>query len=165
MEDADPPSDSVKQAQYDKDFYELKLYVVSHNKKSLLAIRNLKEICYKFLAGKCEIEVINLTENPRLARLDQIVAIPTLIRKNHPGRVIGDLSDQERVLKILNLHISKVTDDMSGRSPVEENFLEDSEARIRKDKRSKNNDLQPYIGSDLHSSKPKAWMNRHFFVL
>ncbi len=165
MENTDPPSGLVKQAQHDEDFYELKLYVVSDNRKSLLAVHNLKEICHKFLAGKCQIEIINLTENPGIARLDQIVAIPTLVRKNHPGRVIGDLSDQGRVLRILDLHISRVTDDMGGRSPVEENLLEDSETHIRKDKRSKNSDLQPYIGSDLHSNKPKAWMNRHFFVL
>ena len=164
MENADRPSDSVKQAQYNKDFYELKLYVVSNNKRSLLAIQNLKEICYKFLAGKCQIEVINLTENPGIARLDQIVAIPTLIRKNHPGRVIGDLSDQDRVLKILDLYISKATDDISGRCPVEKNLLEDSEAHIPKGKRSKNNDLQPYICSNLRSSKFNAWTNRHFFV-
>jgi len=164
MENADLPSDSVKQAKYDKDFYELKLYVVSHNKKSLLAIHNLKEICYKFLEGKCEIEIINLTENPGIARLDQIVAIPTLIRKNHPGRVIADLSDQGRVLKILDLHVPRVGDEMNGRNPVEEKLLEDSEAHITKGKRSKNSDLQPYIGSDLQSSKSKAWMNRHFFV-
>lgn len=132
MENADLPSDSVKQAQHDEDFYELKLYVVSNNRKSLLAVHNLKEICHKFLAGKCQIEVINLTKNPRLARLDQIVAIPTLIRKNHPGRVIGDFSDQRRVLKILDLHVPRVKDEMNGRNPVEENLLEDSEAQITK---------------------------------
>ncbi len=165
MENAEQPSDSAKQAQNDKDIYELKLYVVSNNSKSRLAFNNLKEICSKFLAGKCHIEVINLTENPGLARIDQIIAIPTLIRKNHPGRIIGDLSNKERVLRTLDLRIPKFTDGANGRSPLRENSLEDSKAHIMKNKKTNDDDLQPYIGSDLYSSNSKGWINRHFFVL
>ena len=64
MEDTEQPSDSAKQAQHDEDIYELRLYVVGNNRKSqLAAFDNLKEICYKYLAGKCHIEVIDLTNN------------------------------------------------------------------------------------------------------
>ena len=102
MEDTEQPSDSAKQAQHDEDIYELRLYVVGNNRKSQLAFENLKEICFKYLAGKCHIEVIDLTKNPGLAREDQIIAIPTLMRKNYPGkRIVGDLSNQEKVLEFL----------------------------------------------------------------
>ena len=74
-----------------------------------MAFENLKEICFKYLTGKCHIEVIDLTKDPGLAKVDQIVAIPTLMRKNSPGkRIVGDLSNQEKVLEFLEFRISNL---------------------------------------------------------
>jgi len=80
--------------------WELRLYVAGHTPKSLAAFANLKRICETHLRGKYRIEVIDLMVNPELARADQIVAIPTLIRKLPPPvkRIIGDLSNKERTL-------------------------------------------------------------------
>ena len=123
--------------------------MVGNNRKSQLAFDNLKEICYKYLAGKCHIEVIDLTKNPSLARENQIIAIPTLMRKNYPGkRIVGDLSNQERVLEFLDLRISDLMDTVNEKGSVEKISAEKSKAHIVKSKRSKD-DLQPYIGSDL----------------
>jgi circadian clock protein KaiB len=149
MEDTEQPGDSARQAQHDEDIYELRLYVVGNNRKSQLAFENLREICCKYLAGKCHIEVIDLTKNPGLARADQIVAIPALMRKNFPGRrIIGDLSNQERVLEFLDLRISDLMGTVNEKGSVEKISAEESKARIVKSKRSKD-DLQPYVGSDL----------------
>ena len=80
--------------------WELRLYVAGQTPKSLAAFANLKKICETHLRGKYRIEVIDLLVHPELARADQIVAIPTLIRKLPPPakRIIGDLSNTERVL-------------------------------------------------------------------
>jgi circadian clock protein KaiB len=85
--------------------WELRLYVAGVTPKSIEAFANLKKICEDNLAGKYHIEVIDLLENPRLARGDQIVALPTLVRKlpQPIKKIIGDLSDTERVLVGLNL--------------------------------------------------------------
>jgi circadian clock protein KaiB len=85
--------------------WELRLYVAGQTPKSLAAFSNLKEICESYLKGRYRIEVIDLVERPLLARGDQIVAIPTLVRKLPvPVRkIIGDLSDTERVLVGLDL--------------------------------------------------------------
>jgi circadian clock protein KaiB len=85
--------------------WQLRLYVAGQTPKSLLAFANLKRLCDEHLAGEFEIEVIDLIENPRLAKDDQIVAIPTLVRKlPQPIRkIIGDLSDTERTLVGLQL--------------------------------------------------------------
>lgn len=146
--DTEQPSDSVKQSQHEEDIYELRLYVVGNNRKSQLAFENIKEICFKYLAGKCHIEVIDLTKNPALAREHQITAIPTLMRKNCPRKIIGDLSNQERVLEILELRISSLRVAVNEKVSVEKNSTEESKARIVRNKRSKD-DLQPYIGSDF----------------
>jgi circadian clock protein KaiB len=84
---------------------ELRLYVAGHTLKSLAAIANLRRICQEHFAVRYVIEVIDLLETPQLARGDQIVAIPTLVRKlPMPIRkVIGDLSNVERVLVGLDL--------------------------------------------------------------
>jgi len=149
MMDIEQTSDSVKQTQYDEDIYELRLYVVGNNRKSQLAYENLKEICFKHLAGKCRIEVIDLTKNPALAREDQIIAIPTLMRNNYPGRrIIGDLSNHERVLEFMELRISNLMETVNEKVSVEKNFTQESEVHIARHKKSKN-DLQPYIGSDF----------------
>lgn len=78
----------------------LRLYVAGQTPKSLTALSNLKKICEEHLAGKYTIEIIDLQENPGLARRDQIMAIPTLVRKLPPPikKIIGDLSNTERVL-------------------------------------------------------------------
>ncbi len=85
--------------------YQLRLYVAGQTPKSLAAFRNLKKICEEHLAGKYVIEVIDLLENPTLARGDQILAIPTLVRKlpTPVKKIIGDLSNTERVLVGLDL--------------------------------------------------------------
>lgn len=85
--------------------YELRLYVAGQTSRSLAAFANLKQICEEHLAGRYHIEVIDLLENPRLAAGDQILAIPTLVRKLPPPlkKIIGDLSNTERVLVGLNL--------------------------------------------------------------
>jgi circadian clock protein KaiB len=85
--------------------WQLRLYVAGQTPKSVTAFANLKRLCEEHLAGEFEIEVIDLIENPRLAKEDQIVAIPTLVRKlPQPIRkIIGDLSDTERTLVGLQL--------------------------------------------------------------
>ena len=87
------------------ELFELRLYVAGQTPKSIAAFTNLKKICETHLAGKYKIEVIDLLENPQLAKGDQILAIPTLVKKlPEPVRkIIGDLSNSERVLVGLNL--------------------------------------------------------------
>lgn len=87
------------------DIWELRLYVAGQTAKSVAAFANLKKICEEHLAGKYRIEVVDLLVNPQLAAGDQIVAIPTLVRTlPEPIRkIIGDLSDTERVLVGLQL--------------------------------------------------------------
>lgn len=89
----------------DEDDWQLRLYVAGESAKSLAAFANLKRICEEHLSGRYEIEVVDLVENPRLARGDEIVAIPTLVRRlpNPLRKIIGDLSDTERVLVGLQL--------------------------------------------------------------
>jgi len=80
--------------------YNLRLYVAGQTPKSIAAIANLKNLCERHLAGRYSIDIVDLMQNPSLARRDQIVAIPTLIRKlpEPIKRIIGDLSNTERVL-------------------------------------------------------------------
>jgi circadian clock protein KaiB len=80
--------------------WELRLYVAGQTPKSLAAFANLKKICETHLRGKYRIEVIDLLAHPELARADQIIALPTLIRKLPPPvkRIIGDLSNKRRTL-------------------------------------------------------------------
>lgn len=88
--------------------WELRLYVAGQTAKSLTAFSNLKQICEAHLRGRYRIEVIDLVEQPQLSRGDQILAIPTLVRKlPQPVRkIIGDLSDTERVLVGLDLRVA-----------------------------------------------------------
>jgi circadian clock protein KaiB len=81
-------------------FWDLRLYVAGQTPRSVAALANLKRICEEHLAGKYRVEVVDLMVNPQLARSDQILAIPTLVRKlPAPARkIIGDLSQTERVL-------------------------------------------------------------------
>jgi circadian clock protein KaiB len=91
----------------DDEFMEfnLRLYVAGQTPKSLAAIANLKRICEENLAGRYKIEVIDLVVTPQLAAGDQIVAIPTLVRRLPPPlkRMIGDLSNSEKVIVGLDL--------------------------------------------------------------
>ncbi len=82
------------------EFWDLRLYVAGQTPKSMAAVANLKRLCEEHLPGKYRIEVIDLVPNPQLARSDQILAIPTLVRRlPQPIRkIIGDLSNSERVL-------------------------------------------------------------------
>ena len=92
-------------AQAASDTFLLRLYVAGQTPKSMAAFVNLKKICEEHLAGRYQIQVIDLLENPRLADGDQILAIPTLVRQlPEPVRkIIGDLSNTERVLIGLDL--------------------------------------------------------------
>jgi circadian clock protein KaiB len=89
--------------------WDLRLYTAGQSPKSLAALNNLKRICDEHLPGRYSIEVVDLMKNPRLAKDDQIVAIPTVVRKlPEPLRkIIGDLSDEERALVGLQLRPHK----------------------------------------------------------
>ena len=89
--------------------WDLRLYTAGQSPKSLAALANLKRVCDEHLAGRYSIEVIDLLKNPRLAKDDQIVAIPTLVRKlpEPLRRIVGDLSDTERTLVGLQLRERK----------------------------------------------------------
>jgi circadian clock protein KaiB len=103
-----PEPDGQEGRKDEPKLWQLRLYVAGQTPKSVRAFANLKRICEEHLAGQFEIEVIDLIENPRLAKDDQIVAIPTLVRKlPEPIRkIIGDLSDTERTLVGLQLRPS-----------------------------------------------------------
>jgi circadian clock protein KaiB len=94
------PGDSA-----DGDVWQLRLYVAGQSPKSIAAFANLKKLCEEYLPGRYSIEVIDLLVNPQLAAGDQIVAIPTLVRKlPEPLRkIVGDLSNTERTLVGLQL--------------------------------------------------------------
>ena len=96
MSDIRDPNPAVPEG----GLWELKLYVAGQTPKSVKAFVNLKAICEEHLAGQYRIEVIDLLKNPGLAKQDQIVAIPTLVRRlPEPIRkIIGDLTNTERVL-------------------------------------------------------------------
>ncbi len=88
-----------------EEVWVLRLYVAGQTPKSLAAFANLKKICEEHLSGKYRIEVIDLLEHPQLARGDQIVAVPTLVRQLPPPlrKIIGDLSNTEKVLVGLDI--------------------------------------------------------------
>ncbi|HZS39517.1 MAG TPA: circadian clock KaiB family protein [Polyangia bacterium] len=85
--------------------YELRLYVAGQNARSIAALANLKKVCDTHLNGRYSVEVIDLLEKPQLAKGDQILAVPTLVRKLPAPlkKIIGDLSNTERVLIGLDL--------------------------------------------------------------
>jgi len=95
------PQSSVEQT------YSLRLYIAGHTPKSVLALANLKQICEQHLQGRYEIEVIDLRQDPQLASGDQILAVPTLVRRlpEPIKKIIGDLSNTERVLVGLDLRV------------------------------------------------------------
>jgi circadian clock protein KaiB len=88
-----------------EEIWNLRLYIAGQTPKSITAFANLKKICDEHLAGKYQIEVIDLLKNPQLAKGDQIIAIPTLVRKlpDPIKKIIGDLANTERVLVGLDI--------------------------------------------------------------
>lgn len=86
-------------------FYVLRLYVTGKTPNSLRAIANLKDLCDKYLSGRYDLQVIDIYQQPTLAEEDQIVATPTLVKELPPPlrKLIGDLSDRDRVLVRLDL--------------------------------------------------------------
>jgi circadian clock protein KaiB len=103
---ASKPKSKAKKAARSKDeWWELRLYVAGQTPMSIEAFTNLKRICEEHLNGRYRIEVVDLLVNPTLARGDQILAVPTLVRQLPPPvkKIIGDFSNAERVLVGLNL--------------------------------------------------------------
>ena len=98
-------SEFAAAAENDQDAWELRLYVAGKSPRSLAAFANLKSFCEEHLPGRYSIEVVDLLENPQLAEGDQIVALPTVVRRlPEPIRkLIGDLSNTERTLVGLDL--------------------------------------------------------------
>jgi circadian clock protein KaiB len=95
---------AMEESEKDKK-WQLRLYVAGHTPKSISAFNNLKKYCEEHLKGQYVIDVIDLLENPQLAEGDQILAIPTLVRKvpEPLRRVIGDLSNESKVLVGLDI--------------------------------------------------------------
>ncbi len=97
--------DSLTKKRTRAETWELRLYVAGQTAKSIAAFTNLKRICDEHLAGRWSVEIIDLLKTPQLAKGDQIFAVPTLVRKlpEPVKRIIGDLSNTERVLVGLDL--------------------------------------------------------------
>ena len=104
-------SSKQKKVTKDSEMWELRLYVAGQTPNSMRAFANLKKICEEHLKGKYTIEVIDLMKNPQLAAGDQILAIPTLVRKLPVPlrKIIGDLSNTERVLVGLDIRSKSST--------------------------------------------------------
>jgi len=102
-------ADESSTSDTDGSFIELRLYVAGQSPKCIRAIENLAIVCSEHLAGRYHVEVIDLLENPALARGDEIIAVPTLMKKLPLPirRVIGDLSDTEKVLVGLQIRSKK----------------------------------------------------------
>jgi circadian clock protein KaiB len=97
-----------KEPNSEMERWELRLYIAGQTPKSVRAFANLKKLCEEYLHNQYRIEVIDLLQNQELAKQDQILAIPTLVRKMPPPirQIIGDLSNEEKVL--LGLEITKI---------------------------------------------------------
>ena len=97
--------DTVTPTSQAPEYWNLRLYVAGMTPRAVAALDNLKKMCEEHLAGRYEIEVIDLLVNPKLAVGDQIIAVPTLVRKLPPPmkKIIGDLANEERVLVGLDL--------------------------------------------------------------
>jgi circadian clock protein KaiB len=101
-----------------EETYELRLYVAGQTPKSVTAFSNLKKYCEEHLKGRYKIEVIDLLKNPQLAEGDQILAIPTLVRKVPVPirKIIGDLSNEEKVLVGLDIRpVEKLKVNINGK--------------------------------------------------
>ena len=101
--------EAVTEEKGNPDFWELRLYVAGQTEKSLRAFENLKKICEENLKGKYRIEIVDLMKNPKLARGEQIIALPTLVRRLPPPlrKIVGDLSNTERTLVGLDIRPAK----------------------------------------------------------
>jgi circadian clock protein KaiB len=97
--------ENPSRSESDTEVWELKLYIAGETAKSRAAVENLRKLCNEHLAGRYRIELIDLLKHPQLAKGDQIVAIPTLVRKlpSPVRKIIGDLSNTERALVGLQL--------------------------------------------------------------
>jgi circadian clock protein KaiB len=102
---SEPAVSDISIVEDDQAWWYLRLYIAGHSPRSVHALANLKRLCEDHLAGHYEIEIIDLVERPSLARGDDILAIPTLVRRlpTPQRRIIGDLSDTARVLAGLQL--------------------------------------------------------------
>jgi circadian clock protein KaiB len=105
MKAASPGKEKKAKTDSTEEIWNLRLYVAGQTPKSITAFANLKKICEEHLSGKYRIEVIDLLKNPQLAKGDQIIAIPTLVRKlpEPLKKIIGDLANTERVLVGLDI--------------------------------------------------------------
>ena len=105
MKAAAPHKEKKAKTEVAEEIWSLRLYVAGQTKKSITVFENLKKICEGHLAGKYRIEVVDLLKHPQLAKGDQIIAIPTLVRRlPEPIKtIIGDLADTERVLVGLDI--------------------------------------------------------------
>lgn len=103
--DTSPTGEPEIEPEAEDGHYRLRLYVAGQTAKSMTAMKNLKRFCEEHLAGRYEIEVIDLMKSPQLAAGDQILAIPTLVRRlpSPLKRIIGDLSNTEKVLVGLDI--------------------------------------------------------------
>ena len=103
--DMEPPAEPQEAG----ETWELRLYIAGQTPKSIAAFQNLKKLCEEHLPGRYQIEVIDLMQHPQLAAGDQIVAIPTLVRRlpEPLRRIVGDLSNTERALVGLQLRPAK----------------------------------------------------------
>jgi len=102
----DSESDNGDIAEDNDEVWNLRLYVAGQTPKSIEAFANLKEICETHLKDKYKIEIVDLVENPEMAKNDQILAIPTLVRKlpEPVKKIIGTLANEEKVLVGLEIH-------------------------------------------------------------
>ncbi len=93
----------------DDEIWNFHLYIAGKSAKSTAAIANLQKICDEYLQNKYQIEIIDLVQNPEMARKDQIIAVPTLIKKlpRPVKQIIGDLSNQEKLLVGLEIAITQ----------------------------------------------------------
>lgn len=88
-----------------QDFYELKLYITGMTPNSVRAVKNIKSICNQYLNNNCSLEIIDIYQDPTLAKEENIIATPTLVKKSPSPiyRVVGNLSDTGKVLKLLGI--------------------------------------------------------------
>ena len=106
MNNVSQPPSSPKRHSNKHSPYHLTLYVAGHSPKSRLAMSNLQQLCETRISSRYTVEIVDLLREPKRARLDQIVAIPTLVKKLPPPlkKIIGDLSNTEKVLVGLDLY-------------------------------------------------------------
>ena len=100
-----PGKSGKRKQRAQREFWSLRLYIAGETSRSITALSNLQRICDEHLPGKYHVEVVDLLKNPQLAEGDQILAVPTLVRRLPPPlkKIIGDLSNTQRVLVGLDL--------------------------------------------------------------